>query len=554
MATHLTRRGLLAGGMALAACLAMTSCALAPDIETAPERPALVVLVAIDGLPMRQLEALQAQLAPDGFRRFFARGRWYADAHQGHGHTVTAAGHAAMLTGAYPQRTGIIGNEWVDREGAPVYCTGDAAFSYLDNATAPRAGTSPRNLLAPTLGDVLREREPGAKVIGISGKDRGAILPAGHRGTAYMYMSDSGRFASSSYYMAQHPAWVRDFNAARPADRFLGQAWSALRSKADYDGDAPDGSPWQSGAGKGLRLPATMAAQPGPGFYASLLSSPFADQLTLDFARAAVAAEQLGRRGQTDILTVSLSGHDYVNHGYGPESRLSHDHLLQIDLQLQAFFQSLDRAVGAGRYVLVVTADHGFTDTPEWAASHGREGGRVDPAALLKHVNAGLSARIGPARWATKVSASGMLFDEARLAERGLSLADVASLAAELAREVPGIQAAYTAADLRKDLAGDPLQAAMRKSWHPQRSPPLMLVPRAGWLLSSRKVGSQHGAPHRDDSHVPLMFWGPAWIDAGRMPLRAEVVDLAPTLAQLLRIPAPSQSQGQALGLKGGPP
>jgi hypothetical protein len=122
------------------------------------------------------------------------------------------------------------------------------------------------------------------------------------------------------------------------------------------------------------------------------------------------------------------------------------------------------------------------------------------------------------------------------------------------AREVPGTQAAYTAADLRNDLAGDPMQAAMRKSWHPQRSPPLMLVPRAGWLLSSRKVGSQHGAPHRDDSHVPLMFWGPAWIDAGRMPLRAEVVDLAPTLAQLLRIPAPSQSQGQALGLKGGPP
>ncbi|MEK9804617.1 MAG: alkaline phosphatase family protein, partial [Curvibacter sp.] len=180
-------------------------------------RPRLLVLVVVDGLPQRQVLAYREQLAPDGFNRFLQQGAWYADAHYGHAYTVTAAGHAAVLTGAYPHRSGIIANEWRDAmSGQPMYCTGDLGAVYIGHKTQPLDGTSPRNLKVETVGDVLRGIDPRAKVIGISGKDRGAILPAGHKGTAYMYMTQTGFFARCTYSMYAPPAWSRPSTRASP--------------------------------------------------------------------------------------------------------------------------------------------------------------------------------------------------------------------------------------------------------------------------------------------------------------------------------------------------
>mgnify|MGYP002136753781 CR=1 FL=1 len=290
-----TRRRLL--GLAAAASLtaALSACSTTPPATpvAAAQRPQLLVMVVIDGLPMRQVTGYRDKWAPDGFARFLDRGRWFADAHYAHGHTVTAAGHSVMLTGAYPQRSGIISNEWRDpATGEPVYNTGDAAYQYIDSPTAPLSGTSPRNLKVETLGDVLRTRSPASKVIGISGKDRGAILPAGHKGTAYMYMTETGRFASSTYYMPAHPQWVTDFNAAKPADAFFKKTWAPLLPESAYARSVPDGQTWQVASGNGNRLPAVIGDKmdaPGPRFYGNLLASPFGDELTLAFARAVAA-------------------------------------------------------------------------------------------------------------------------------------------------------------------------------------------------------------------------------------------------------------------------
>ena len=143
---------------------------------------------------MRQVTGYRDQLAPDGLARFLDRGTWFADAHYGYAFTVTAAGHATMLTGAYSHRSGIIGNDWRDpATGELTYCTGDPSATYIGHETKKLDGTSPKNLRAETVGDVLRRVNPQSKVIGISGKDRGAILPAGKTGTAYMYMTQTRR-------------------------------------------------------------------------------------------------------------------------------------------------------------------------------------------------------------------------------------------------------------------------------------------------------------------------------------------------------------------------
>jgi len=551
-----TRRRLLGLTLATSLTAALTACSTTPPATpvAAAARPQLVVLVVIDGLPMRQVTGYRDQLAPDGFARFLDRGRWFTDAHYAHGHTVTAAGHSVMLSGAYPQRSGIISNEWRDPvTGDPVYNTGDAAYQYIDSPTAPLSGTSPRNLKVETLGDVLRTRSPASKVIGISGKDRGAILPAGHKGTAYMYMTETGRFASSTYYMPAHPQWVTDFNAAKLADAFFKKTWAPLLPESAYARSVPDGQSWQVASGNGNKLPAVIGDKmdaPGPRFYGNLLASPFGDELTLAFARAAVTNEKLGQRGVTDILSVSLSSHDYVNHAFGPESRLSHDHTLQLDRHLQAFFQFLDKTVGAGNYVLALTADHGFTDTPEWAITQGRDAGRFTNGPALAVVNGALAARFGVDKLAWNFSASGLLLNEKLAADKGLKFAEVQAAARDELLKLPGVAAVFTREQLLGSDTTTPFLEAMRKSYDPTRAAQLQIVLKPGWIFSYRAGGSTHGSPYDYDTHVPLLFWGPGYVGQGEVKTRVEVADLAPTLAGITGLPAPAQAQGRDLKLK----
>lgn len=532
-------------GAALAALVA--GCAASP---IAPQpAPRLLVLLVADGVPQRQVTGYRDQFGPGGFNRFLQRGAWFADAHYGHAYTVTAAGHAAILTGAYPHRTGIIGNEWRDpASGEWVYCTGDAAHSYLGHATARLAGTSPANLKAESLGDVLRRHEPRAKVVAISGKDRGAILPAGRAGTAYLYMAQSGQFASTTWYMREHPAWVSAFNAARPADRYFGAKWEPLLPEMAYARSVPDGQPWFA---RGGSLPKTLGEgqdAPGPLYYASLLASPYGDALTLDFARAAIAGEALGADEATDILSVSLSGHDYVNHAWGAESRMSHDHLLHLDDLLAAFLRDLDRLVGAGNWAAVLTSDHGFMPAPEYLKSQGGDGGRLDPGQALARLEAGLAARYGAGPWTRGWSAHGILLDRALVERRGVDARALVDEARRLLLAEPGVAAVHSRAEIESHATPDaPFLDAVRKGWHSERSADLQVVTRAGWMLSSYPTGTTHGSPHPYDTHVPVLFYGPRWVKPGRIDARVEVIDIAPTLAAMLGLPAPSSAEGRPL-------
>ena len=540
-------------GPVLFIALASTTLGVQAAPAAASAAPKLVVVMVVDGLPAEQVQRYRQQFGPGGFKRLLEQGAWYGNAHQAHGITVTAVGHSAVLTGAYPYQHGIIGNNWIDPDtGKSIYCTEDTRYTYLNEKTAPDDGTSPANLRVPTLGDELRYAHGNrSKVVTVSGKDRGAILLAGKTGTAYMYMESSGNFATSSFYMAEHPDWVKRFQAGKPQDRYVGKTWQPLLKAEAYADDSADELA-RDRDGKQANFPFTYGkagAAPDAAYYKSLKPGPYLDELTLEFARAAVLGENLGRNpaGVPDLLGVSLSAHDYVNHAYGPESKMSHDHLQRLDRMLADFFTFLDQRVGLDNVVVVMTADHGFSNTPEFSRTRHLDADKVDSEKLFAALNAHLADKFRIEKLVRATSLPNIYLDYSAADLRNIRRDDIDAVAARFLLTQPGVAQVYSREQMENGVAGATrMDLLMKRAWQRQRSGDLMVVLKPYWLFGSG-AGASHGTPYAYDTNVPLMIMGPRWIRPGAYSQYAEVVDLAPTLAHLLRVRPPAGAEGRVL-------
>jgi predicted AlkP superfamily pyrophosphatase or phosphodiesterase len=530
------------------------SAALSAHAAVQPkDQPKLVVVMVIDGLPNEQVTRYRDQFAQNGgLRRLLEHGASFSNAHQAHGVTVTAVGHSAISTGAYPYRHGIINNYWYDPEGNKVYCTEDGRFKYLGEQTDAHDGTSPRNLRVDTIGDQLRYATGNrAKVVTVSGKDRGAILLAGKTGTAYMYMEKTGDFATSSFYMQSYPAWAERFRAARPQDRYYGKSWTRLLPDAAYAGDAPD---QEATADRPTHFPfmfTSASGKPDAKYYEKLKGSPAGDELTLEFARAAIEGENLGHNpaGVPDMLGVSLSGHDIVNHSFGPESAMSHDHLQRLDRLIGSFLGYLDQRIGLDNVLVVLTADHGFTNTPEFSQARHIDALRIDPDKLLAALDTELAQAYGIHHLVRKSMMPDVYLDYDTIERHGLSRTEVEDRAARFLMAQPGIAHVFTRTQFEHGGAADTrVGVLMQRAWNRQLSGDLMVVPTAYSLFSTSKTNSSHGTPYDYDSNVPLLIMGRRWIKPGYYPGYAEIVDIAPTLAHVLHIRPPAAAEGRVLG------
>ena len=516
--------------------------------------PKLVVVLVVDGLPNEQVQRYRDQFGQGGFRRILEQGASFSNAHQAHGVTVTAVGHAAILSGAYAYQHGVIGNNWIDPlTKAPVYCTEDAAYTYIGEQTKPGDGTSPAKLRVDTLGDEMRYASGNrAKVVTVSGKDRGAILLAGKTGTAYMYMEKSGNFASSTYYMKSHPEWVQRYQAARPQDRYYGKSWTPLLADAAYVNDAGDEF-YPAKIGASNRFPFSYYSESGNldgDYFSRLKTSPFLDELTFDFARAAVEGEGLGKNptGVPDLLGISLSAHDYVNHAFGPESKMSHDHLQRLDRMLASFFSFLDQRVGMENIVVVLTADHGFPNVPEFSQSQHIDAQRIDSDKLISALNQHLFEKYSAEKLVVAASMPNIHLDYALIDKRGLKRDEVEAAAARFLLAQPGIVQAYTRTQLESGGVADTRTGVlMLRAWNRQLSGDIMVVTKPYWYFGSGSSGTSHGSPYAYDTNVPLIVMGKRWIKPGYYGQYAEVVDIAPTLAHLLHVRPPAAAEGRVL-------
>jgi predicted AlkP superfamily pyrophosphatase or phosphodiesterase len=522
--------------------------------------PKLVLVVAVDGLPQEQLLKNYDLFVPGGFRRLMDRGAWFSDAHQGHAFTVTAAGHAAMLTGAYPYQHGVIGNEWRDRNGKYVYCVGDDAHTYLDGSpTTDEDGTSPRNLQVSTVGDELRYANNNkSRVFAVSGKDRGSILLAGKTGTAYMYMTKTGMFSSTSYYMKTHPAWVNDYFAAKPQDKYFKKTWTPLLDASAYSRSVADGQsyftsykqlPTKFGMQYGLAMDAPNAI-----YYGQLLGGPFGDEMTADFSLALMRNEGLGKNpaGVPDILGVSFSSHDYINHNFGPESMQSQDHLVRLDRTLAAFFDAVDKQVGKGNALIVLTADHGFMNAPEYSKERKFDAGRIDSADMREAANKALEAKFGLPKLIKQVFIGGVTLEYAAAEAKGVTREQLEQAAMRALLDFPGVNYVFTRSQLEAGSMPDTrVGKLVTRAWNRHSAVDLVVIQKPFYYFMSKTTKTptvcSHGTPYSYDTNVPLMMEGAPWISSGRYTVAAEVVDIAPTLSAILNIRPPSASEGRVL-------
>jgi hypothetical protein len=346
--------------------------------------------------------------------------------------------------------------------------------------------------------------------------------------------------------MKEHPRWWQEFYTGRPQDRWQGKSWTLLLSESAYARSIPDGEPWfLNYRGMGNRFPFVLPA--GGAYYGALIRTPYGDVATLDFARAAIEGENLGRNtaGVTDILGISLSTHDYVNHGFGPESRESQDHLLQLDRALASFFGYLAKRFGPDRVLIALTADHGFLNAPEYSSSKGFAGLHLDSKKLLAELNEKLAARFGAGTYAVRYSYPTLILDRRLIEEKKLAAAEVEAAAARIVGDYPGIAAVYTRTQLERGAVAGRLGTLVQRAWNRQLSGDLYVVQRPYAMFGGN--AATHGSPYPYDTNVPLMLYGASWVKPGSYASYAEVVDLAPTLAFLLGTRPPSGSEGRVL-------
>ncbi|MFC3908412.1 alkaline phosphatase family protein [Legionella dresdenensis] len=510
-----------------------------------PAQPKLIVQIVVDQLRGDLIHQYQDQFGSEGFNYLLAHSLDFHNAHHPHANTVTCVGHSTIATGSYPALHGIVSNSWIDRQsGKEVYCVDDDAVKILPTVRTKVAppGSSPRNLVASTFSDEIILSQKG-RAFGVSLKDRSAITLAGHAGKAFWFDKVNGGFITSDYYYTKYPQWVQDWNAHYDA---VNETWTLSKPANQYR-FAHEPIFHHTYSEFGVSFPHHTGNPERPLYYKLLSMTPNADELTADFAMDLLKSEKLGQTpGKTDYLAISFSAVDAIGHQFGPNSLESEDNLLRLDKTMAKVLKQLDQQVGLKNTLIVLTADHGVTDTPDYLAkNHITQIPAIKTSDLREKITALLADKFNlPAESLQGISPPYVYLDHTIISKQHLSLAAVTRYLAEQLRQYPGIFQAYPLplASTEKDW----LTEKVDRMGFPNRTGDLYLVPPAYQDLAEKALRVSHGTPWQYDSYVPLLFVNPLF-KAQHISRPVRTTDIAATLSAILMIKAPSASVGQPL-------
>jgi predicted AlkP superfamily pyrophosphatase or phosphodiesterase len=539
---------LLPSCASLAFVVSLTAAVGSPSQATAPGtaasiRPRLVLFVAVDQMRADYLERFRP-LFTAGLKRLAESGAVFTHAMYRHACNETGPGHSVLLSGRSPRSSGIVGNTWYDRTLRQRVNVVDDPAVRLVGSSRGRAA-SPAQYNAFTVGDMLKASSPLSRVVGVSFKDRAAILPAGRRADgAYWYQTTDGRFVTSSWYTDRAPGWLESWNARKPVDTLAGRAWERLlpdtASYLRFAGeDAVDGEFDR----KDIVFPhAIRGVPPAFEFYDSLRRTPFADEILLDFATAAMKGHDLGRDEATDILSVSFSASDVIGHSYGPDSQEQMDNMLRLDRTLGRLLDAAEMRAGAGRVLVVLSADHGAMPLVEVLKARGIDARRADAAELSQPVELALQARF-PGKTGLVADPDPMeyVLDREAITRQGLRFEDVETTIREALLGTGLVEAVYTQAQLvGAPPPDDPFFDRHQRAFFASRSGDLIARIKKNVYLGGYVGGTGHGSPHDYDRHVPIVFMGPG-IKPGPRDVETGPEDIAWALGRMLGLPYPQQ-------------
>lgn len=519
---------------------------LALNAETRSAQPKLVVAIAVDQMRYDYLERFHHLFSSNGFRLFIDRGAFMTFGHYNYIPTVTGPGHASFLSGSVPMIHGIIANDWYDRKaGKEVYCVEDESVDGL-GATAGKGRASPKNFIGNGFADEMRFRFH-SKVIGISIKDRAAILPAGKRPNgAYWFYSKNGNFITSTYYMEQLPGWVQEFNKRkRPAD-YAGQTWKRLLDEKHYLN--PDQQEGEGNLAEEKKPVFDHKIAPSKDNFDNVLATPFSNSLLEEFAEAAIEGEKLGRSDQPDLLTLSFSAIDAVGHKFGPYSQEVQDAMLRLDRDLEKLFNFLEAKIGLQNVMMTITADHAVAPTTEFAKAEGIDVPRVDETEFLNDLKQALAEEFGNGRYlqASKIYTGNLYLNHATLEKKHLEPEKVTSFIRDFALNSGKFQACYTRTQLLDGRAPGPYGPLAVNGYNAERGGDVILVGKPFAIPGTGKTGTTHGSPYSYDTHVPIAFYG-AGFKPGRYADQFYISDIVPTLCAALQMNEPAGSIGKPL-------
>lgn len=552
-----------------ATLISLTALISAQAIAQQKNPPKLVLQITVDQLRGDMPDRYLKQMSKDGFQYLFRKGLVYKNAHHQHANTETIVGHATLATGALPAVHGMIGNVWFDNKQARlVYNIEDERYPLLSvNAgvdekneidptqkAAKVSGRSPSNILVSTFSDELAIATNGeAKIFGVSVKDRGAVAMAGHMGKAFWFSKKSGEFVSSKYYYDKYPQWLIDYNETKPTKKYHQQSWQLLKAKETYQFAKQDDQAWETKfPGFGRTFPHQYGDMSNPYFNTFLTLSPAGDDLTLDFAKTLIEKEQLGQDKVTDYLSVSFSSTDYVSHIFGPASLEAEDNMLRLDKTLAKLLKFIDKKVGIENTLIVLSADHGAAEVPAYLSQLGMKSKVVSPDGW--DVSPGLQAlkrQFGIDKKLIKTYFHPYLYlDRELIARRKLSLAQVQTAVAKEVEKLDGVALAITSSDIEaNNISNDHIHQLVANNHNKNRSGDIYLVFEAHRFIADMEgltVAATHGSPWRYDTFVPIVFAGYG-LDDEVIYQQVSTLDIAATMAALLKIKAPSGATGQVL-------
>ena len=496
------------------------------------EKPKLVVGIVVDQMRYDYIYRFWDDFGDDGFKKLINEGHFFRNTQFGYVPTYTGPGHASIYTGTTPSVHGIIANDWYDKNsGENIYCAGDGDMHTVCNCEQKNVDVqstdgkmSPHHMLTTTFADELKLFNENSKVFGISLKDRGAILPAGHSANGAYWMNSDGKWITSSYYMNALPDWLQEENEKDKITKYMSGVWE-VKDEFSHNLD-------------------TLIKVNGR---SAIKKTPYGNTILNDLAIQILKEEKLGKNQTTDCLFISYSSTDYIGHQFGPHAPEIKDTYIKLDRNLSQLLKTIDNKVGYDNTIVFITADHGVVSEPKELLETKILAGYFESTVMIDRLKLHLNITLGKGEWVKNYSNNQLFLNQDLITKKELEPQGVQQICADFLLNIDGVKNTFTAKQMHNNEYKNSFHSLIQRGYNQKRSGDVMVALQTGWISKYwEKGGTTHGSSYSYDTHVPLIFWG-GNIKKGETDRKVNIRDIAPTISLMLGTAYPNGCIGNPL-------